>query len=306
MNRERWRRYARSGPEHFNPAVAAHRGRVVEMMGDGGLVDSACAVTAVACAVAIEEAMARRNESRPDLGPIKLPIGVNLGDIVIEGDDILGDGVNIAARLEGQAPRGSILVSESVRAQVKGKLGVAFADAGGLRLKNIETPVRSWRWTGAGAAGGVTEKILPAPGEIPSIVGLPFTNMSGDPEQEFFADGLVEDIITTLSKLAGIRVIARNSSFIYKGKPVDVREAAKRLGVRYVLEGSARKSASRICMTALLIDAGSGSHVWAERYDRSIDDIFRRPGRDHTGLGDGDAGQADRRRTSAAALHDDQ
>ncbi|HJS33093.1 MAG TPA: dihydrodipicolinate synthase family protein, partial [Alphaproteobacteria bacterium] len=165
---------------HFNPAVAAHRGRIVKMMGDGGLVEFASAVDAVECAVAIQKAMASRNGTRPDLEPIELRIGVNLGDIVIEGDDILGDGVNVAARLEGQAPKGGILVSEAVHAQVKGKLGVAFTDAGELRLKNIETPVRAWRWTGDGSAAGVATKAIPAPGEMPSIAVLPFTNMSAE------------------------------------------------------------------------------------------------------------------------------
>jgi len=259
---------------HVNPAVAAHGGRIVKMMGDGALAEFASAVDAVECAVAIQKAMAARNGSRPQAEPIELRIGVNLGDIVVQGDDIFGDGVNVAARLEGQAPRGGVLVSESVHAQLRGKTDVAFTDAGELRLKNIETPVRAWCWAGEGRAACVADEALPLPDDLPSIAVLPFTNMSGDPEQEFFADGLVEDIITTLSKLAGLRVIARNSSFVYKGQAVDVREVAKHLGVRYVLEGSVRKSANRIRITAQLIDAGSGLHVWAERYDRSLDDIF--------------------------------
>jgi adenylate cyclase len=258
----------------FNPTVAAHHGRIVKMMGDGALVEFASAVDAVECAVAIQKAMADRNSSRPGRESIEFRIGVNLGDIVIDGNDIFGDGVIVAARLEGQAPKNGILASDAVYAQVRGKVEVAFTDAGELALKNIETPVRAWRWVGEGAPAETLETAPSGPSEIPSIAVLPFVTMSDDPEQEYFADGLVEDIITTLSKLAGLRVIARNSTFVYKGQAVDIREAAKQLGVRYVLEGSVRKSANRIRITAQLIDANSGSHVWAERYDRAIDDIF--------------------------------
>ncbi len=259
--------------EQFNPAVSSFRGRVVKVMGDGALVEFASAVDAVECAVAIQEAMATRNLGQPAAKPVEFRIGINLGDIVIEGDDILGDGVNIAARLEGHAPRGGILVSESVYTQVRGKTRVAFTDAGELTLKNIETPVRAWRWAGQ-APTSAPKDAFPVSDATPSIAVLPFANMSGDAEQDFFADGLVDDIITSLSKLAGLRVIARNSSFVFKGRAVDVREAAKQLGVRYILEGSVRKSANRVRITAQLIDAMSGSHVWAERYDRAIDDIF--------------------------------
>ena len=258
--------------KRFNPAVAAHRGRIVKMMGDGALVEFASAVDAVECAVAIQQAMTAYNSERQGLPPVEFRIGVNLGDIIIDGDDILGDGVNVAARLEGQAPKGGILIADSVHAQIKGKVGAAFKEAGNLTLKNIAAPVRAWRWDGGGPSAAVAA--ASGPNELPSIAVLPFANMSGDPEQEYFADGLVEDIITTLSKLAGLRVIARNSSFVYKGQAVDIREAAKLLGVRYVLEGSVRKSGNRIRITAQLIDASSGSHLWAERYDRAIDDIF--------------------------------
>jgi adenylate cyclase len=258
----------------FNPAVAAHDGRIVKTMGDGALVEFASAVDAVECALAIQAAMAGRNAALPGTAPLLFRIGVNLGDIVIDGDDILGDGVNVAARLEGQAPAGGVLVADSVHAQIRGKVGAVFADAGELALKNIDMPVRAWRWDGAEPAARADSAAPPGPEALPSIAVLPFTNPSGDPEQEFFADGLVEDIITTLSKLAGLRVIARNSSFVYKGRAVDVREAARQLGVRYVLEGSVRKGGSRIRITVQLIDAGTGAHVWAERYDRAIDDIF--------------------------------
>ena len=259
---------------HFGPIVTNYRGRIVKMMGDGALVEFASAVDAVECAVEVQKAITTFNDSRTNLEPIEFRIGVNLGDIVVEGEDIFGDGVNIAARLEGRAPKGGILVSEAVHAQVKRKTGIAFTDAGDLSLKNIETPIRAWSWVGVVSVTGAPEEVSPAATEMPSIAVLPFTNLSGEPEQEVFADGLVEDIITTLSKLAGLRVIARNSSFVYKGRAVDIREAAKQLGVRYVLEGSVRKSANRIRMNVQLIDADNGSHVWAERYDRAIDDIF--------------------------------
>jgi len=260
--------------EHFNPAVAAHGGRIVKMMGDGALVEFASAVDAVECAVAIQETMADHNNARPGREPIEFRIGVNLGDIVIDGDDIFGDGVNVAARLERQAPKSGVLVSDAVYAQIKGKVSVGFLDTGELTLKNIGAPVRAWRWAGDGSPAQTPAKPPPGPNDIPSIAVLPFANISGDPEQEYFADGLVEDIITTLSKLDGLRVIARNSTFICKGRAVDVRAAAERFGVQYVLEGSVRKSANRIRITTQLIDANSGSHLWAERYDRALDDIF--------------------------------
>lgn len=257
--------------ETFNPAVASRRGRVVKMMGDGALVEFASAVDAVECAIAVQKAMAERNGAADK--PISFRIGVNLGDIVIDGDDIFGDGVNVAARLESQAPAGGVLLSDAVHAQLRGKVDLAFADAGEIALKNISQPVHVWRW-GAGAPAAQPAKPAAPRSEKPSIAVLPFQNMSNDPEQEFFADGLVEDILTTLSKLSGLDVIARNSSFAYKGRNVDVRQAGKELGARYVLEGSVRKAGNRIRITAQLIDAETGTHVWAERYDRAIEDIF--------------------------------
>jgi adenylate cyclase len=258
----------------LNPEVAAHRGRIVKMLGDGALIEFASAVDAVECAVAFQEGMADHNRARADREPIEFRIGVNLGDIVVDGGDIFGDGVNVATRLEGQAPKNGILVSDAVHAQIKGKVGIAFLDAGELSLKNIETSVRAWRWGDDCSPVQAPKKAPTDSVGVPSIAVLPFANMSGDPEQDFFADGLVEDIITTLSKLVGLRVIARNSSFVYKGQAVDVREAARQLGVRYILEGSVRKSGNRIRITAQLIEAASGSHVWAERYERAFDDIF--------------------------------
>ena len=254
--------------ETFNPAVAARRGRIVKMMGDGALVEFASAVDAVDCAVAIQHAMAERNRGVDR--PIAFRIGVNLGDVVVEDDDIFGDGVNVAVRLEGQAPRGGVLVSDLVHSQVSGKVGIEFRDAGALRLKNIARPVRAWRWGGDDAPPlPVTE-----PRDKPSIAVLPFEVMSSDAEQQFFTDGLVEDILTTLSKLSGLTVIARNSSFAYKGRSVDVRQVARELHARYVLEGSVRKSAERVRITTQLIDATTGAHVWADRFDRALDDIF--------------------------------
>ena len=260
--------------EQFSPAVTTHHGRIVKLMGDGALVEFASAVDAVECAVAFQRTMTFLRGAQTGREPIEFRIGVNLGDIVIENDDIFGDGVNVAVRLENQAPRGGVLISDSVHAQIKGKTEIDFADAGALSLKNIAAPVRAWLWTGDGPAFPVLAEAATNSLDVPSIAVLPFTSMSGDPEHEYFADGLVEDIITTLSKLAGLRVIARNSSFVYKGRAVDIRDVARQLGVQYILEGSVRRGGNRIRITAQLIDAANGAHVWAERYDRAIDDIF--------------------------------
>jgi adenylate cyclase len=260
--------------ELIDPAIAAHSGRTVKLMGDGALVEFASAVDAVTCAIEIQRQLREHDAGGSEADPIRFRIGINVGDIIIEGDDILGDGVNIAARIEGVAEPGGISISEDAWRQVQGKVTANFVDAGEQSLKNIARPVRVYRVKIDGeTATDLTPSPMQAP-ERPSIAVLPFQNMSGDPEQEHFCDGLVEDIITTLSKLAGLRVIARNSSFVYKGRSVDVREAAKQLGVRHVLEGSVRKSGNRIRITAQLIDAKDGAHVWAERYDRAVDDIF--------------------------------
>ena len=260
--------------EIFNPAVAAHDGRIVKMMGDGALVEFGSAVGAVESAISIQRALSASKDSNSGQNALDMRFGINLGDIVIEGDDIFGDGVNVAARLEGKAPRGGILISDAVHAQVKGKISEVFANAGELALKNIEKPVVAWCWGGDELPlQGRTDTQQEAD-HRPSIAVLPFANLSGDQDQEFFADGLVEDVITTLSKLAGLRVIARNSSFVYKGRAVDVRDAAVQLGVQFVLEGSVRKAGKRVRVTAQLIDASDGSHLWAERYDRDMEDIF--------------------------------
>jgi len=260
--------------EIFNPAVAAHNGRVVKMMGDGALVEFASAVDAVESSITIQKALAGSNDTRSGQAGLEMRVGVNLGEIVVEGDDIFGDGVNVAARLESMAPKGGVLVSDAVYTQIKGKVDEVFSDAGELALKNIETPVLAWCWGGDGLPLATHGNPQRETDLRPSIAVLPFANMSGDPEQEFFADGLVEDVITTLSKLAGLRVIARNSSFVYKGQAVDVREVASQLGVQFVLEGSVRRAGNRVRVTAQLIDATDGSHLWAERYDRAMDDIF--------------------------------
>ena len=264
-----------------DPTIASHRGRIVKTTGDGMLVEFASAVDAARCAAEVQRGMADQNARVPRDTQIELRIGIHVGDIIIDDNDIFGDGVNIAARLEGIAEPGGICVSDDAQRQIRGKIDIAFDDMGSQTLKNIAEPMRAWRMR---LDGGVLP-IPPAepPSEAnqplalpdkPSIAVLPFQNMSGDPEQEHFCDGLVEDIITTLSKLARLRVIARNSTFVYKGRSVDIREAAKQLGVRYVLEGSVRKSGNRIRITAQLIDAADGTHLWAERYDRAMDDIF--------------------------------
>ena len=262
----------------FNPFVEQHRGRIVKMMGDGALVEFGSVVDAVECSVAIQQAMAGRNAEVAGEQAVEFRIGVNLGDIVIEGDDIFGDGVNVAARLESQAPRGGVMTSDVVYHQVTGKVGITFIDAGEIELKNIDRPLRVWRW-GGGEAGlsaaqvGGTES-APGTSDKPSIAVLPFANMSNDPEQEYFADGIAEDIITALSRFNQFRVIARNSSFAYKGRNVDIRHVARELGVRYVLEGSVRKGGNRLRITGQLIEAASGSHLWADRFDGEPEDIF--------------------------------
>jgi adenylate cyclase len=261
--------------ETFNPAVAARHGRIVKMMGDGALVEFGSVVNAVECAVAIQRAMGERNSAAPR--PIEFRIGINLGEIVIEGEDILGDGVNVASRLESRAPKGGILVSDVVHTQVSGKIGVTFIDSGEVKLKNIDRPLRVWRWGGnetAPFARAMPNFTAALSDDKPSIAVLPFDNVSGNPEEGYFADGITEDIITDLSKVSGLFVIARNSSFAYRGQAPDIRKVSRELGVRYVLEGSVRRAASRVRINAQMIDATTGGHLWAERYDRNLEDIF--------------------------------
>jgi adenylate cyclase len=260
--------------EFLEPAVAQNRGRIVKRTGDGVLIEFSSAVDAARCAVDIQRGMGERNAGVPPERRIELRIGIHVGDIMIEDDDIFGDGVNIAARLEGIAQPGGICISDDAYRQMRGKIDVNFQDSGEQELKNIARPVRVYQLrpeAATTAAKAMSGLALP---DKPSIAVLALQNMSGDVEQEFFADGIAEDIITALSKAHWLFVIARNSSFSYKGKSVDVREVGRDLGVRYVLEGSVRKAGNRVRITAQLIDATSGHHVWAERYDRSLEDIF--------------------------------
>jgi adenylate cyclase len=253
------------------PIVLGFGGRLVKTMGDGVLIEFPSIVAAVECAIAMQAQMVERNAGVPSDKRIVYRIGVNLGDVLIEGDDILGDGVNVAARLEGIAEPGGVCISEDAYRQVRGKIEGPFADLGEKALKNIARPVRVYAVGSSAAAPPPLEK--PAP-PTHSIAVLPFANMSGDAEQEYFADGISEDLITALSKLAQLFVIARNSSFVFKGKNVHVGEVSRSLNVRYVLEGSVRKSGNRVRVTAQLIDAHSGGHLWAERFDRDLVDIF--------------------------------
>ena len=260
--------------EFLEPAVAQNRGRIVKRTGDGVLIEFSSAVDAARCAIDVQRGMGERNAGVSPERRIELRIGIHVGDIMIEDDDIFGDGVNIAARLESIAQPGGICISDDAYRQVRGKVNVNFQDSGEQELKNIARPVRVYQLRPEAAPAAAKPASGLALPDKPSIAVLAFQNMSGDVEQEFFADGIAEDIITALSKAHWLFVIARNSSFSYKGKSVDVREVGRDLGVRYVLEGSLRKAGNRVRITAQLIDATSGHHVWAERYDRALEDIF--------------------------------
>jgi len=259
----------------IEPAIAAHRGRLVKLMGDGILIEFASAVDAVSFAVDLQRAIAERMAEVPEGRRIVLRIGINIGDIIVEGGDIYGDGVNIAARLEGLAEPGGVCIARNVHDQVKGKVAFLFDDLGARAVKNIPEPIEVF---------GVRLDRRPPPGDTesaqlalpqkPSIAVLAFANMSADSEQEFFADGIAEDIITALSKFRSLFVIARNSSFAFKGQSVDVRDVSAKLGVRYLVEGSVRRAGNRVRITAQLIDAIDDKHLWAERYDRELEDIF--------------------------------
>lgn len=252
----------------FDPKIAEHKGRIIKLMGDGTLVEFASVVDAVNCAFAIQSAL-----SEPD-SPIRLRIGINLGDVIVDGDDIYGDGVNIAARLEALAEPGGICISSIVHESLGNRTEVKFTDAGEHQVKNIARPIRVFSWPSKIAVSAMpTAKSMDST-EFPSIAVLPFDNMSGDADQEFFADGLTEDIITALSRNSWYDVKARNSTFAYKGTSPDVREVARALGANYVLEGSVRKGGNRARITAQLIEAVTGNHVWADRYDRELDDEF--------------------------------
>jgi adenylate cyclase len=253
--------------EIIEPQLVKHAGRLFKSVGDGCLIEFSSAVQAVSCAKAIQEANAA--------GHLPLRIGIHVGDVVVQGDDLMGDGVNIAARIEGVADAGGIAISRAVHEQVRDKLDVPFTDKGEVALKNLARPVHVFTVAaGSHHAAAVTPAPTLALPDKPSIAVLPFQNMSGDPEQEYFTDGVTEDIITELSRFHSLFVIARNSSFSYKGKSPDVRQVGRDLGVRYVLEGSIRRSSNRIRVTAQLIDTFTGNHIWAERYDRVLEDIF--------------------------------
>jgi adenylate cyclase len=261
--------------EFIDGKIAEHKGRIVKLTGDGMLVEFPSVVNAVACAAAIQLGMGTRNADVPHEHRIELRIGINLGDVIVDSDDIYGDGVNVAARLEAIAKPGGIAVSGSVRDQVGARLDLGFEDMGEQTLKNIERPVRVYSIQLGVADPSPSRTTSSAATEMRrSIAVLPFDNMSGDPEQEYFSDGITEDIITDLSKISGLHVVARNTVFTYKGKLVGVQKAAQDLGVRFILEGSVRKAGSRVRVTGQLVDGQDGSHVWADRYDRELTDIF--------------------------------
>jgi adenylate cyclase len=263
--------------ELVNPKIEQHRGRVVKNTGDGFLAEFASVVDAVRCAVEVQHGMAERNAGTPPEERIEFRVGINLGDVIAEAEDIFGDGVNVAARLEALADPGGICVSRIVRDQVRDRLDYAFEDLGEQQFKNIARPVRVYRVRDCAAQVerplAVSPEPLPLP-DKPSIAVLPFANLSGDPEQEYFADRMVEEIITALSRIRWLFVIARNSTFAYKGQAIDVKQVGRELGVQYVLEGSVRKASERVRITAQLIDAQSGAHLWAEHFDGSLEDIF--------------------------------
>jgi len=262
--------------ELVDDKIAEHQGRIVKLTGDGILVEFPSVVSAVACAAEIQSGMLHRNADVPQNRRIEFRIGINLGDVIVEGEDIFGDGVNVAARLESIAEPNGIAISHSVRDHVGNRLDLTFEDIGEQTLKNIEKPVRVYRVSLNHPKLGKRENggRHPQESEKPSIAVLPFNNMSGDPEQEYFSDGITEDIITDLSKVSGLFVVARNTAFTYKGKPVKVQQVAQDLGVSFVLEGSVRKAGARVRVTGQLINGTNGGHVWAERYDRDLTDIF--------------------------------
>jgi adenylate cyclase len=258
-----------------DPLIAQHGGRVVKTTGDGVLIEFGSVVGTVECALGLQRLVAERNAGTPAERRMEWRIGIHIGDVLIEGDDILGDGVNIAARLEGIAEPGGICISEDAFRQVRGRVDAEFVDLGEQSLKNIAQPLRVYR---VGSSPAARQPITP-PGALPlpdkpSLAVLPFQNMTGDAEQEYFVDGMVEEITTAIGRLPWLFVIARNSAFTYKGKPVDVKQVAQQLGVRYVLEGSVRKAGNRVRITGQLVDTATGAHIWADRFDGAIDDIF--------------------------------
>jgi TolB-like protein/class 3 adenylate cyclase len=262
--------------EFLEPLIDRHHGRIFKLMGDGLLVEFASVVDAVACALAWQDGVTEREAPAEENKRLRFRIGINLGDVIVEGGDIHGDGVNIAARLEGLAEPGGICLSDDAYRQARGKTQAVFENLGDQVLRNVAEPVRVYRIAGEGAGANDAEPAnepLPLP-DKPSIAVLPFDNLSGDPEQEYFADGMVEEIITALSHVRWLFVIARNSSFTYKGRAVDVKQVGRQLGVRYVLEGSVRKAGDRVRISGQLIDASTGAHLWADRFDGALEDVF--------------------------------
>jgi adenylate cyclase len=260
--------------EVLEPSIAAHKGRVVKLTGDGLLAEFASVVGAVECGNAIQQALRERNDGLPEDRRIEMRIGINLGDVIAQDGDIFGDGVNLAARIEGAARPGRVAVSQSVRDHVGNRLDIAFEDRGNHELKNIDRPVRIFEVVASRGGGRDAGPATARDEERPSIAVLPFNNMSGNPEEDYFSDGITEDIITDLSKVSGLFVVGRHTSFAYKGQSENLERIANDLGVRYLLEGSVRKAGNRVRITGQLIDGANGGHVWAERYDRELTDIF--------------------------------
>ncbi|MEI6200446.1 MAG: adenylate/guanylate cyclase domain-containing protein [Enhydrobacter sp.] len=274
--------------ERLEPTLTRHGGRLVKLTGDGALVEFPSAVDALSAAIEFQQAMAEANRDLPTDTAIVFRIGLHLGDLIVEGDDLYGDGVNVAARLEAEAPPGGIVISRTVHEAVTARLKASFDDLGNLSLKNIERPVQAFGvkwdpldWKVAATTTAAPSIATPSPADAPlalpdkpSIAVLPFQNMSGDPEQEYFADGMVEDIVTALSRFKSLFVIARNSSFTYKGKAVDIKQVGRELGVRYVLEGSVRKAGGKVRITGQLIDSQTSAQLWADRFDGALEDIF--------------------------------
>ena len=265
----------------IDPLIAAHSGRIVKLMGDGALVEFGSAVDAVTCAIELQKQVREVNAGSPEDNRIQFRIGINVGDVIVEGDDIYGDGVNVAARIQALADPGGIYISRGAAEQVRDKVPIKIETRGEKAVKNIARPIEVFcilveERDGAAAAVHKPEirGQTPTVGEKPTIAVLPFVNMSGDPEQEFFADGITEDILTELSRFRELFVISRNSAFVYKGKPINAQKVAKELGVQYVVEGSVRKAGNRVRITVQLIDAETDGHLWAERYDRELADIF--------------------------------
>ncbi|MEO8440252.1 MAG: adenylate/guanylate cyclase domain-containing protein, partial [Spartobacteria bacterium] len=258
--------------EILESEIVRKKGRIVKLMGDGVLAEFGSVVNAVECAVQIQRAMRQRKDESAAARGIEFRIGINLGDVIVEVDDIYGDGVNVAARLEGIALPGGIAVSQSVREHVGNRLDLTFEDHGEQQLKNIEQPIRVYSISLDNSMSPDNEKSVHS--TAPSIAVLPFNNMSGDPEQEYFSDGITEDIITDLSKISGLFVVARHTSFTYKNKPVKVQQVGRELGVGFILEGSVRKAGTRVRVTGQLVSSKDGGHVWADRFDRDLTDIF--------------------------------